>query len=282
MSMDPEASAGKRKSGPVTWLLRIIQGALIGGGAILPGISGGVLAVAFGIYRPMMAVLARPRRNLKEHYRLLLPVLIGWVLGFIFFARLIEAMFSASEVVTDWLFIGLIAGTLPSLFRTANKEGRSRWDWPACVLAFILFTAVMFWARVGFSASLTPSLGWFFFCGVAWGLSLVVPGMTSSSLLMSMGLYRPMTVGIATLDPMVIIPMDIGIAAVVLSLSRLVNYLFEHYHSLAYYCVIGLMLASTIVIVPLQYDGSRQILFSALAAVGGFLVAWAMEKYIHE
>ena len=86
---------------------------------------------------------------------------------------------------------------------------------------------------------------------------------------MSLGLYRPMTVGIATLDPMVIVPMDLGIAAVALSLSRLVNYLFEHYHSLAYYCVIGLMLASTVVIVPLHYDSSQQGIAAVLAAAAG-------------
>ena len=282
MCEETAPNAAPKRFQPLKWLLRAIQGALIGGGAILPGISGGVLAVAFGIYRPMMAVLAHPMRNLRRYSDMLIPAAIGWGLGFIFFARAVETMFAKSEVVTSWLFIGLIAGTLPALFRTANQKGRSKWSWPVCAAAFLIFTAVLFWARVGFSASVKPNMGWFFFCGVAWGLSLVVPGMTSSSLLMSMGLYRPMTVGIANLVPSVIVPMDLGIAVVVLSLSRLVNYLFEHYYSLAYYCVIGLMLASTIVIVPLQYDGSRQILFSALAAVGGFLVAWAMEKYIHE
>ena len=275
----PEAP---KKSSPLRWLLRAIQGALIGGGAILPGISGGVLAVAFGIYRPMMAVLAHPMRNLRRYSDMLAPAALGWVLGFIFFAKAVESMFARSEVVTCWLFIGLIAGTLPALFRTANQKGRSKWDWPVCVLAFLLFTAAMFWARIGFSASVRPNMGWFFFCGVAWGLSLVVPGMTSSSLLMSMGLYLPMTSGIANLDWRVIVPMDLGIAAVALSMSHLVNYLFEKHHSLAYYCVIGLMLASTVVIVPLSYDSSQQALFALLAAAAGFLAAWAMEKYIHE
>ena len=275
----PEA---KKRPSPLRWLLRMIQGALIGGGAILPGISGGVLAVAFGIYRPMMAVLAHPMRNLRRYSDLLVPAAVGWLLGFILFAKLVETMFNASEVITDWLFIGLIAGTLPSLFRTANLKGRSKWSWPVCILAFLAFTAVMFWARMGFSASVKPNMGWFFFCGVVWGLSLVVPGMTSSSLLMSMGLYLPMTSGIASLDWRVIVPMDLGIAAVALSMSRLVNYLFETHYSLAYYCVIGLMLASTIVIVPLHYDSSQQGIAAVLAAAVGFLVAWAMEKYIHE
>ncbi|MBR0179854.1 MAG: DUF368 domain-containing protein [Firmicutes bacterium] len=282
MCEETAPNAAPKRFQPLKWLLRAIQGALIGGGAILPGISGGVLAVAFGIYRPMMAVLAHPVRNLRRYSDMLIPAAIGWALGFIFFAKAVETMFAKSEVVTSWLFIGLIAGTLPALFRTANEKGRSKGDWPVCILAFLIFTGVMFWARMDFSASVKPNMGWFFFCGVVWGLSLVVPGMTSSSLLMSMGLYLPMTSGIANLDWAVIIPMDLGIAAVALSLSRLVNYLFEHYHSLAYYCVIGLMLASTVVIVPLHYDSSQQGIAAVLAAAVGFLVAWAMEKYIHE
>ena len=278
MCEEKATASGKRRPVPLRWLLRVIQGALIGGGAILPGISGGVLAVAFGIYQPMMAVLAHPKRNLGRYFSLLAPAFIGWLLGFVFFARVIESMFVANEVVTAWLFIGLIGGTLPALFRTASLKGRTKWDYPACGLAFLIFTAVMFWARVGFSADLTPNLGWFFFCGVAWGLSLVVPGMTSSSLLMSMGLYRPMTQGIASLDMGVIIPMLLGVLAVILSLSRLINYLFETRYSLAYHCVIGMMLASTVVIVPVRYESGGQVLFSLVAAGVGFVLAWLMEK----
>ena len=280
MSEESAPAASSSRPGLLKWLLRVIQGALIGGGAILPGISGGVLAVAFGLYQPMMAVLAHPIRNLKRYLHILFPMVIGWALGFVFFARMVETLFNANEVIASWLFIGLIAGTLPSLFRTASLKGGTKWDWPVCALAFGIFTAVMFWARVGFSAAIAPSKGWFFFCGVVWGLSLVVPGMTSSSMLMSMGLYLPLTTGIARVDPGVLIPMGLGILAVILSLSRLINYLFETCYSLAYHFVIGLMLASTVVIVPLRYDSPRQIAASVLAAACGFLAAWAMEKYV--
>ena len=63
------------------WLLRVIHGALIGAGAILPGISGGVLCVLFGIYRPMMALLAHPIKTFRIYYKLFIPVLLGWAVG---------------------------------------------------------------------------------------------------------------------------------------------------------------------------------------------------------
>lgn len=88
-------------------ILRVIQGLLIGGGAILPGVSGGVLCVVFGIYQPMMAILAHPKQNLPKYWRMFLPVGIGWVLGFVVFAWLIMALFERSETMTIILFIGL-------------------------------------------------------------------------------------------------------------------------------------------------------------------------------
>ncbi len=100
---------------PVLFVLRVIQGALIGGGAILPGVSGGVLAVVFGIYRPMMAFLSRPIRTMKAQYRLFIPIVIGVGLGFWGFAKLVDWMFSGDSPVPISLFVGLIFGTVPML-----------------------------------------------------------------------------------------------------------------------------------------------------------------------
>ena len=108
---------------PKQWLIRIIQGAIIGSGAILPGISGGVLCVSFGIYKPMMTLLSNPLKQLKKLILFFLPIAIGWLVGFLGFARIIDVLFSAAAVVTTWLFIGLIAGTFPSLIREAGKRG---------------------------------------------------------------------------------------------------------------------------------------------------------------
>ena len=68
---------------PKRWLLRVIQGILVGSGAILPGISGGVLCVSFGLYQPMMALFAHPFRNFKTAFPQLFPAGIGWILGFL-------------------------------------------------------------------------------------------------------------------------------------------------------------------------------------------------------
>ena len=97
-------------------IMRIVQGIIIGAGAILPGISGGVLAVVFGIYRPAMELLTHPRRALQRYWRMLLAVGIGWAIGFLGGGSVILALFHQSETVATCLFIGLILGlTLGSI-----------------------------------------------------------------------------------------------------------------------------------------------------------------------
>lgn len=98
-----------------TVLLRLVQGFIIGAGGILPGISGGVLSVIFGIYQPVMEVLAHPLNGLRRHLSLLLPVGAGAILGFLCGGGLILVLFDRSEKLAICLFIGLILGTLPSL-----------------------------------------------------------------------------------------------------------------------------------------------------------------------
>ena len=57
----------------INFVLRLFQGLLIGVGGILPGVSGGVLCIVFGIYKPLMEVLASPVQKLREHWKTLLP-----------------------------------------------------------------------------------------------------------------------------------------------------------------------------------------------------------------
>ena len=78
-------------------IMRIVQGIIIGAGAILPGISGGVLAVVFGIYRPAMELLTHPRRALQRYWRMLLAVGIGWAIGFLGGGSVILASSSGSS-----------------------------------------------------------------------------------------------------------------------------------------------------------------------------------------
>ena len=259
---------------PKTLLLRLVQGFIIGAGGILPGISGGVLSVIFGIYRPVMEVLAHPLDGLRRHLSLLLPVGAGAALGFLCGGGLILMLFASSEKLATCLFIGLILGTLPSLWAEAGTQGRGKASYFSCAVSFLALSAILLYAQYGAFYTVKEGFLGFLFCGILWGLSLIVPGMTSSSILMAVGLFTPMAEGFARLDMTVILPWLLGMALIVLTLARVVNWCFQTHYPLFYHAVFGIVLASTVVIIPLHYDGSRDVLTCLLAAALGALAAY--------
>ena len=253
-------------------------GVLIGAGAILPGVSGGVLAVVFGIYRPLMEMLTRPRTAIPQYWRFLPALGLGWAVGFLGVAKGIAVCLDWSAAVTTWLFIGLIIGTVPSLFREAGKEGRRTSAWVslfACAAA--VFAGLFYVGRV-LSVTVEPSFWWYNFFGALWGMSVVIPGLTSSSVMMALGLYQPMLEGLARLDLLVLSACLPGMVITMLLLARLVSWFFRRHYAVAYHGILGIVLASTLVIIPTVYTGWWEVVLSALCCAGGFWLASFLDK----
>ena len=194
---------------PAQIFLRVLQGALIGLGAVLPGISGGVLCVVFGFYALIMEFLADPFRKFKTHGAMLAPVLVGVVLGFLGVAKILAILLETFEHQSVCLFIGLIAGMLPSLFREAGEQGRPKSSYVSLTIAMVLTFALLISLKI-FSVQISPNFLWYLFCGFCLALSIIAPGMSFSTLLMPLGLYTPFVDGIGSLDFGVLIPTGIG------------------------------------------------------------------------
>ena len=261
------------------WGLKIVQGMLMGVGSILPGVSGGVLCVLFEIYQPMMALLANPFKAFPRYYKMFIPVIIGFVLGFVGLAKGVAWMFGENSTLAVSLFVGLIIGMLPSLFREAGEKGRPRSAWYTLAVSFCVLFAVLWYLQSGMQMHITPNAGWYFFCGAVWGLSLVAPGLSSSSILLFMGLYEPMTQGIGALDFGVLIPLGCGILMTALLTGRLVNRLFEKYYAQAYHAILGVVLASTLLIVPVRFASWGEGVLCLLFAAVGAIFAWGMDRW---
>ena len=262
----------------IRWLRDLLCGILIGAGAILPGVSGGVLAVVFDIYRPFMEVLTHPREAIPKYWRWFLPIGLGCAIGFLGFAKGIAAAIDVSSTVTTWLFIGLIVGTVPSLFRETGKEGRSIGSWVSmAVCAGAIFFSLFYVGKV-ICVTVEPNFWWYNFCGALWGMSLVIPGLTSSSVMMALGLYQPMLEGLARLDFLVLSACLPGMVLTILLLARLVSWFFRKHYSIAFHGIFGIVLASTLVIIPTSYVGAWEIVLSAVCCIGGFLLAYFMAR----
>ncbi len=231
------------------FLIKVLQGSLIGLGAVLPGISGGVLCVVFGIYKTIMELLADPIRNFKTHVPKLFPVIIGGAIGFLGIANLLSILLERYPAPSVCLFVGLITGMLPSLFREANQQGRNKASYVSMIIAMVVTFIILISLKI-FSVEITPNFVWYIFCGFCLALSVIAPGMSFSTLLMPLGLYEPFVAGIGHMDFAILIPGGIGGLATVLLLSRAINSLFEHHYSVSFHAIIGIVIAATVMIIP--------------------------------
>ena len=262
------------------YILYLIQGALVGIGAILPGVSGGVMCVAFGVYEPMMEMMTHPLSAWRKHARMFIPFVIGWVLGFLLLAKAVELLFSTYEIVALILFFGLIGGTLPELLRDSEVRDPNK-SWTPFVLSLSLAYLFLHLLENAGNIVLAPSFGAYLFCGALWGLSLILPGFTSSSILICLGLYEPMTAGIGAMDLSILLPMLLGIGVTALSLARVISMLFARHYALTLRVVLGFVVASSLKILPATLGDLSTAVVSIVCFVVGFAVARGMDLANH-
>ena len=268
------------RSGVLRLILQVLQGVLIGVGAVLPGISGGVLCVVFGIYKPVMELLSNPFRRFRTHVPKLLSVILGAAVGVLGVAKLLAFLLEKYPDPSVCLFVGLIAGMLPSLFREAGEKGRPRGSWVSLAIAFAVILALLISLNL-FSVTITPSFPWYLFCGFCLALSVIAPGMSFSTLLMPLGLYTPFVEGLGSLRPEVLAPAVIGAGITVIGLAKAVNALFDRFYAYAFHAIIGIVIAATVMIIPF---GSFAVSVGSAAAnliclAAGIAAALALDQF---
>ena len=234
--------------------LKVLCGILIGVGAVLPGVSGGVLCVIFGIYPVVMDLISHPFTNLKQKLKALMPYMIGIAIGFWGVSKMLEILMTRFEAPCVCLFIGLVVGMLPSLFVMVGK-GRSRvLSYLGLTISCIVVLSILAALRV-MSVEIEPSFLWYILCGCALAISIIVPGMSFSTLLMPLGLYTPFVQGIGDFNLLVLIPAGIGAVVTFVAFSRLVSALFNKHYSVAQNIVVGIVIAATAAIIPFESFG---------------------------
>ena len=230
-------------------ILRYLKGILIGIGAILPGLSGGVLSVIFKVYTPIMRFLGRPFYRLGANIAYFLPLGLGGLTGVFIFAFFVSAALGSYEAFFTCLFIGLVIGTFPSLWAEAGLHGRKQRDiWTMGLAALVLFLLMLLGDQT--FLTLAPNTLIWFFVGAMVGLGFIVPGLSPSNFLMYFGLYKPMSDAIKDLDWPALIPLALGGAICILGLAKPFNYLLDRHYACIYHTILGLVLGSSLAIFP--------------------------------
>ena len=263
------------------FLFKLLQGILIGLGAVLPGISGGVLCVVFGVYAPIMALLSNPFRAFKKYALTLLPIVIGMGIDFLGVSKALGILLKAYPDASVCLFVGLIIGMLPSLFREARSKGPVETkDYAAMAIAFVVVFSLLLLLNE-FSVRITPNFGWYLFCGFCLALSVIAPGMSFSTLLMPLGLYTPFVEGIGNIDFSILVPGGIGALLTVIILAKGMNYLLQKHHSTVSHLIIGIIIAATLPIIPYAgfVSSIQSGITNALCLIFGLVAALLLDRF---
>ena len=178
------------------------------------------------------------------------------------------------------LFVGLIAGMMPSLFREAGEKGRSKGSYISLVAAMVIVFALLLGLQFS-SVKIIPNFAWYLFCGFCLALSVIAPGMSFSTLLMPLGLYTPFVDGIGHLDMSVLLPGGLGALITVILLAKAVNALFDRHYSLAFHAIIGIVIAATVMIVPYQSFAASvtQCIVNLICLAVGIIAALLLDRF---
>ncbi|QCX25293.1 DUF368 domain-containing protein [Companilactobacillus futsaii] len=275
------------------FLIRFFKGVVIALGFILPGVSGGVLAAIMGIYERLLSFMAHVRQNFKRDFLYFLPIGIGGIVGIGVLSKPLEYLLAHYQMIVLWGFAGTIIGTLPTLIKeSTSRTNRDKVDIIWFFSMFIGGGLFLFFMSEIFGTIPANFLG-FIIAGALIALGVLVPGLSPSNLLIILGLYTPMLQGFKSFDPLVFIPIAIGGIISILTFSKAMESLIKHHHSRVYHFILGIVLASTVLIlIPSPYStesisyvgvtGLDWILSIAFFVLGCLLALWMSnleEKY---
>jgi putative membrane protein len=239
---------------------------VVGLANIIPGVSGGTMMVAMGIYDKLIASLTHLRSQFKKSLQFLLPVLFGAALAILILARVFEYLLGTFPIETNFAFCGLIVGSLPFIYKHVQDKLIS----PSMVICFAVFFVLVggmaFLNEDGSSAKvLSLSAGGIlilFLIGVIAAATMVIPGVSGSMVLMLLGYYEPVLalvndfidalrafdMSALIYNTMLLIPFGLGVLIGIFAIAKVIEILLKKWPYQSYWAIIGLIVASPIAI----------------------------------
>lgn len=280
------------------FLSKILAGFVIGAGAIIPGLSGGILAVSMGLYQPTIEAITGFFKAPKKNFNFLLPLGIGGVIGFVVFMFLIDSLFAKYQTEVVCLFMGLVIGSIPSFLKEANgDEPFKKTNWLYIILGFAFaITLVMLGFFTGESGTgaaaasreLTPLLA--ALCGGIIMIGTVLPGVSTSFILINMNVYKSFmevfTKFLSNTGQNIVLGLSsiAGILVVAIPMLLIVRKVLNRFHRQSFYTLFGILLATIVgcVIQEVMRNqagiGFLRIVVLVVLFAGGVAASYAMDS----
>ncbi len=239
----------------------IIKGGIFGIANIIPGVSGGTMAVVLGIYERMIEAIGNFITNKlkrKSYLLFLLKIIIGAGISIIVFSWIMDYLLNNYRIYTYLFFIGLIAGSIPAIYKT---HPHMQFTIPAgitfiCGAGLIMFLALAF-PDVTKSGALPEVITLdllkvfkLFIAGILSGGSMIVPGVSGSFILVLLGQYHYVIKSVKEFDVFPLIFLGAGIVLGIWAFAKLIDLLLKKYPKETMYFILGLVIASLYPIFP--------------------------------
>ena len=253
-----------------------IKGFFMGIANIIPGVSGGTLAITMGIYEELIEAISHFFTKLKKNINFLIPIIIGALLSIVIGSKVIGFSLEEYPLPTILFFTGLILGGLPMLYRKIKGNFK-----PLNIIIFILTFAIiigLMFLKSGTSVTFNNMnmLGYImlFIVGMVAAATMIIPGISGSFMLMVMGYYKPIINTINDLTAFnnigtnIAILMPFGIGVGIVLIAKLIEFLFKKFEVPTYFGIIGFVLASIIGI----FTSTENLSFSILPFIIGIVL----------
>lgn len=254
----------------MNFLVDLIKGVFVGIANVIPGVSGGTMAVSFGIYDKLLNAISSLLKSFKKSFFTLLPIILGMAIGVVGFTYIIPWLLANFPFATSCAFTGLIIGGIPAILRSLKDgwQSEEKKSLLVNILVFLILLAIAM-AMVflnGDSESgiaLTASAGMIvkiFFMGIIASATMVIPGVSGSLVLMILGYYfgvinsvKQFVEALRTLNLQgmlnqlyILIPFAIGCVLGIFFISKLISYLLKHFASATFSGILALVASSPI------------------------------------
>lgn len=260
-------------------LSNFIKGIFIGSGAILPGISSGVICMVVGLYEKLLDSVLNFFKDLKGNLKFLFPIASGGIIGIILFSNIIFYCFNTIPCQTKSLFIGLLLGSIYILAKSNlkdnidNKNNRSKYI--AFFICFFIGIGLIYLENIiDFSNEYVInnfSTLFLLLSGFLMSMGIVIPGVSSTVILMILGVYSTYLSALSVVNMNVLFPMMLGACIGSIIFMKIIQILLNKYHSQTIFGIIGFSLGSVLILYPL-YSFSLESLISIILLFLGFII----------
>lgn len=265
-------------------LIIFIKGIVVGATTSVPGVSGGTMALILDVYDKMIHSMSKFFKDIKNNSIFLGIIGLGMVIGLFTAAPLVDYLIDNFKYPALYFFLGVVFAGLPILYRKANKGKKTNYDIIFFIIgALIIGSLLLFESNFdGSLFSLSKELGFIdiiilFISGIIIAIALILPGISTSFLLVTLGLYKPIILAVKTLNIGFLLPIVIGVIFGTISTTSILEKMMNEKPRQTYFLIIGFVIISIIKVFP-GIPSGLNILYSILSFVIGYLIIYYMIK----